>query len=154
MLELGYQFDIVDTDADFSSYAALILPDGSTLSPALQAIVKRLSGFRRQIDPQRHCAAFDPASQTFQLDDIPVRYAGTIRRTELRATRRQPDRLSGSDDELADDYDYVFYGQSHVVRPRPGAKTYGDLRPALFNRTWEHYMGHQHAPAGQSLDAR
>ena len=29
----------------------------------------------------------------------------------------------------------------------------GDLRRALFNRTYEHFMGHQHAPVGERLDA-
>ncbi len=152
MLELGYQFDILDTDAAFDSYAAVILPDGSTLSPALQQSLSAYlaSGGKLILSGT---AALDPASQTFQLDDIPVSYAGMMPTVPSYVRPDASLTLSGSDDELADDYDYVFYGQSHVVRPHPGAKTYGDLRPALFNRTWEHYMGHQHAPAGQALDA-
>jgi hypothetical protein len=37
--------------------------------------------------------------------------------------------------------------------PTEGATTHGDLRRALFNRTWEHFTSHQHAPVGDSLDA-
>jgi hypothetical protein len=54
---------------------------------------------------------------------------------------------------LAADYDYAFYGQSHVVAPLPGATPYGDLRRAYFSRTWHTFMGHQHAPVERSLES-
>lgn len=34
-----------------------------------------------------------------------------------------------------------------------GAECFGEIKRALFNRTWEHFTSHQHAPVGESLDA-
>ena len=42
---------------------------------------------------------------------------------------------------------------AHVVEAVEGAVALGSLKRALFNRTWEHFMGHQHAPVGDALDA-
>jgi hypothetical protein len=53
--------------------------------------------------------------------------------------------------ELATDYDYVFYEQAHQVRPVDGATSHGELRRALFNRSWEHFTSHAQAPVGASL---
>jgi hypothetical protein len=54
--------------------------------------------------------------------------------------------------ELAADYDYVFYDQAYMVEPAAGAQCYGTIKRALFNRTWEHFTSHQHAPVGASLN--
>jgi hypothetical protein len=34
---------------------------------------------------------------------------------------------------------YVFYNRAHLVRPLEGAREHGNLRRALFDRTWEHF---------------
>ena len=43
--------------------------------------------------------------------------------------------------------------QAYLVDPAPGAECHGEMKRALFNRTWEHFTSHQHAPVGESLDA-
>jgi hypothetical protein len=156
LLEMGRQFDVVDPEADLASYPALILPDGTTLDATLQAKLNTYLAVGGRLILSG-TAALDPVSRAFQLDAIPVRY--------IRPLQTQPgylrldDRLLALDDsigltsEMATDYDYVFYDPAHVVEPLPGATRYGDLRPALFTRAWQHFMGHQHAPAGESLGA-
>ncbi|MBI5667649.1 MAG: beta-galactosidase trimerization domain-containing protein [Chloroflexi bacterium] len=156
LLEMGRQFDVIDADTDVSRYAALVLPDGTALDAAFKT---RLSDYLA--DGGRlilsGTAALDKTTGTFQLESVPVRYlrpAPTVP-SYLRLDERLL-ALPGSGgffDEMAADYDYVFYGQSHVVQPLPGATAYGDLRAALFNRSWHHFMGHQNAPAGESLAA-
>lgn len=54
---------------------------------------------------------------------------------------------------MAADYDYVYYDQAAVVKPKDGAEAFGSLKHALFTRTWEHYTSHQHTPVGNALDA-
>lgn len=63
-------------------------------------------------------------------------------------------RLQNS--ELSTEYDYVFYDTAHIVRAHDDEsdiETFGDLKSALFNRTWRHLTSHAHAPVGDSLDA-
>src|ERR687898_1825874 len=48
---------------------------------------------------------------------------------------------------------YVFYNRAHLVRPLEGAREHGNLRRALFDRTWEHFTSHAQAPVGESLDS-
>jgi hypothetical protein len=63
------------------------------------------------------------------------------------------DETLAGETELATDYDYVFYNRAHLVRPLEGARAHGELRRALFDRTWEHFTSHAQAPVGESLDS-
>jgi hypothetical protein len=149
LLESGIQFDIVDESIDLFRYQALFLPDNAVLTKAWLGKVEAYlaNGGRLVVSGT---GALDPVTRKFQLKEIPVEYvapASTIP-SYLRL-----DSYLASQDELADDYDYVYYYQSHLVKPLPGAEAHGDLRAALFNRTWEHYTSHQHAPVGESLHA-
>lgn len=148
-LELGVQFDIIEPQTDFAPYRTLVLPDQARLDDGLRA---RLEAF---LADGGHLilsgtAALDPATGAFTLRQVPVRYeqpAPTVP-AYLRL-----DNFLAAESELAADYDYAFYEQAHQVTPLKGAAVYGELRSALFNRTWEHFMGHLHAPVGASLNA-
>lgn len=155
LLEMGRQFDLIDREADFSRYSALILPDGTLLDSLFEARLDAYlaTGGRLILSGT---AALDPVTGMFQLAVVPVRYQrpAPTRPSYLRAGSAllsvAPDtRLTA---ELDAEYDYVFYGQGHIVTPQTGSQVYGDLRSAMFNRNWQHYMGHQHAPAGETTD--
>jgi len=92
--------------------------------------------------------ALDPANLQFQLDEIPVIYRGT---SPTRPSYLRPDSAMLDGSELAADYDYVFYDQAHLVQPVQGATCFGEIKRALFNRDWDHFTSHQHAPVGDSL---
>ena len=47
----------------------------------------------------------------------------------------------------------MFYNRAHLVSPLEGAKVHGELRRALFDRTWEHLTSHAQAPVGESLES-
>ncbi len=148
LLELGYQFDVIDTEADFSRYPALILPDGIKLDEGKIAKLNAyLSKGGRLI--ASGTATLDE-SGSFRLKAIPAHYqkpAPTI------PSYLRPDATLIGDSELATDYDYAFYEQAHLVTPAAGAVSYGEIKSALFNRTWEHFISHQHAPVGEALHA-
>ncbi|MBI1278094.1 MAG: hypothetical protein GC179_08200 [Anaerolineaceae bacterium] len=149
LLEMGCQFDIVDAEAELSGYQAVMLPDGAVLD---EALVSKLNGYLANGGRLilSGTAGLDASTGQFQLAQIPVRYveAAPTVPSYLRPTAE----MIGSS-ELADDYDYAFYVQAHVVQAVDGAVSHGVLSRALFNRTWEHFMGHQHAPVGESLNA-
>jgi hypothetical protein len=148
-LELRIQFDIVDAQADLSGYPAVVLPDDTPLDHPLKTRLETyLAAGGRLI--LSGTAALDPSRQTFQLDAIPVTY---VRPAPTQPSYLRLDAALVGESELADDYDYAFYDRAHIVQAEEGAMAHGDLRAALFNRTWEHFMGHQHAPVGESLAA-
>jgi len=132
-----------------AGYNAVLLPDGADLSEALVAkLTSYLNEGGRLI--LIGTAALDKAANKFQLPQIPACYVGPAP-TVPSYLRPSAEMISSS--ELAADYDYVFYEQAHVVQAEQGAASDGVLSRALFNRTWEHFMGHQHAPVGESLNA-
>lgn len=149
LLEEGIQFDIADEHVDLSRYPVVFLSDCGKLS---QTGVAKLNGYLARGGKLVTSAtgAYDPQERQFQLEEIPVTYAGLA---PTRPSYLRPDRSMLGGSELADDYDYVFYDQAHLVKPRVGARAAGEIKRAQFNRTWEHFTSHQHAPVGGSLDA-
>lgn len=93
--------------------------------------------------------ALDPDTEEFSLE-APVLYeepAPTV------TSYLHFDEALVGDTELASDYDYVFYEQAHLDSPAGNTTTHGELRRALFNRTWEHFTSHAQAPVSDCLDA-
>jgi hypothetical protein len=149
-LEVAIQFDIVDpSQGSFQDYAALLLPDGMSVNEDLR---ERLESFvsvgGRFI--LGGTAALDAETGEFGLSGVPVDYEGQA--PTVRGYLRLDETLAG-ETELATDYDYVFYNRAHLVRPLEGARAHGNLRRALFDRTWEHFTSHAQAPVGESLDS-
>ncbi|HZT99905.1 MAG TPA: alpha-amylase family protein [Ktedonobacteraceae bacterium] len=149
-LETALQFDIIDPAMTaFSDYKALVLPDGFAVDTPLKAKLEQFiaSGGKLIISGT---AALNLASGKFVLDGMPVTYEAPAPTTP---SYLRLDQALVGDTELATDYDYVFYEQAHQVRPVDGATSHGELRQALFNRTWEHFTSHAHAPVGASLNS-
>lgn len=149
-LETGIQFDIVDpATASFSNYQVLVLPDGAPVDDALRARLEAYLDAGGKL-VMSGTAGLDPRTGMFNLAGVPLAYQEPAPTIPSYLRLDQP--LAG-ESEVATDYDYVFYGQAHLVRPAAGAATYGRLRRALFNRTWEHFTSHAHAPVGDDLHA-
>lgn len=147
-LETGIQFNILDASSpDFSHYKALIIPDGFVIDEPLKT---RLQQFMAQGGKlvMSGKAGFDVTRDAFVLDDMPVTYQAPAPTTP---SYLRLDHMLADGTELATDYDYVFYDQAHMVQPVEGASAYGELRRALFNRTWEHFTSHAQAPVGDAL---
>ena len=148
LLEAGIQFDIVDEQADLKRYGALILPDGSALSADWQHRLREyLSQGGRLV--LSGTAALDPETGAFQLEEIPAVFRGPVETVPsyIRADGLlDGENPPGDPNQIAADYDYVFYEQAYLVEAKPGAVTHGQIRRALFNRTWEHFTSHAHAP--------
>jgi hypothetical protein len=95
-------------------------------------------------------AALDETTGEFQLNDMPVTFLGMV---STRPSYLRLDEHLAREGELATDYDYVFYDQAYLVKPADGSQPFGTLKRALFNRTWEHFTSHRHAPVGGSLNS-
>jgi len=148
LLETGIQFDIVDAFADLSRYQAVFLPDNAYLTPPwVTNLESYLAGGGSLV--VSGTGGLDPVTGQFQLEDIPVTYLG---KAPTRPSYLRLDDNLAKEGELATDYDYVFYDQAYLVEPVECAHAFGELKRALFNRTWEHFTSHQHAPVGDSLN--
>ena len=149
LLESGLQFDIIDEFGDFAAYPAVFLPHQAVVSDALAAKIDAyVAGGGKLV--ASGTASLDPATGAFKVKSIPAEYIGPV---PTQPSYLRLDAAMAREGELATDYDYVFYDRAHLVRPNGGAMSYGLLKRALFNRTWEHFTSHQHAPVGESLDA-
>ena len=135
-LEAAIQFDIIDpSHGSFENYTALVLPDGMSVNEDLRA---KLESYMSAGGKLILCgtAAIDKETGEFGLGGVPVAYEGEA--PTVPCYLRLDEALAG-ETELATDYDYVFYDRAHLVRPLEGAKAHGELRRALFDRTWEHF---------------
>lgn len=147
-LETGLQFDIVDPAAVAPGrYPVLIVPDGIPLDAAsIDAVQRHLDGGGRLVLDGR--AGLDPSTGQSLLDGIPVEYLGEA--PTVPSYVRADATLAG-ERGLATDYDYVLYDGALDVRPTVEAVGHGELRRALFDRTWEHFTSHAQAPVGALL---
>ena len=147
LLESAVQFDIVDPDGELDKYEVVILADKGDIDSLLaDKLHSFLSGGGKVLCSG--VAGLDGSE--FVLDEIPVDYANP---SPTIPSYVRPDETLVSETQLAVDYDYVLYNTAHVVKPVAGAETFGVLRRALFNRTYEHYTSHRHSPVGDYLDA-
>lgn len=141
-LEVGIQFDIIDAEADFSDYPLLVIPDTDKIDDSLLAKINQYLANGGRLMVSGRAGKFD-------FIDNPVRYIETV---PTIPSYLRPDTSQKTNSDIAHDYNYAFYEQAHIVQAQAGVSTYGNISRALFNRTSEHYMGHQHAPVGESLD--
>jgi hypothetical protein len=149
-LEAAIQFDIIDpSHGSFEDYAALLLPEGTTVDGQLRAKLETYMSTGGKLI-LGGTAALDAQTGEFGLRGVPVAYAGQAPTVPVYL---RLDEALASETELATDYDYVFYNRAHLVRPLEGAKAHGELRRALFDRTWEHFTSHAQAPVGEPLDS-
>jgi len=148
-IELGIQCDLVDADADLAGYRMVVLPDGTEVGNGLKTKLDQFVADGGSLIFSG-TAGLDAATKTTCLADSPIRYVG------LAPTRPSYLRTSGIEapaTELAADYDYAYYDQAYLVEAVEGATVYGEIESAYFTRTWDHFMGHQHAPVDRPLGA-
>lgn len=145
LLEEHMLFDLIDRRMDFSRYKLLILADAIRIDDELKGLIDRyLAGGGNLLLTGKSGLRKDRDEFAF---DIGADYFGE--------SPFQPDYLvKKGDRHLFDDkkvsvtfFDaaLVMYMKSQQVKPTTGEVLAG-IRNPYFNRTWEHYCSHQHAP--------
>jgi hypothetical protein len=140
LLELHQQFDVVDADADWSSYKVLVIADRgkptAELTSRLRAYLK--SGGKLLLS---HEALLDTDKQEFALaEEMGVSYKGPLEH-KPGFFRLRPNFLHG-----LKDFEWVMTGGGSSVAPGPLTDTMADAYGAYFNRTPEHFTSHFYAP--------
>ncbi len=146
--ELAIQHDVVDASrVQPGRYALLVVPDDADLSEADAASLDKAvdAGAALLIAGD----ALFHADGSPRLSGAPASRVGTVATTPAYVRPGElADRTSG---ELAADYAYVCYNGALAVHPSEGADTVGLVLPARFDRTWDHFTSHGHAPVSDEV---
>jgi len=136
LLEAHVLFDVLDAAMDFAPYKLLVLPDDVEVVPELEAKLKAyvaeggklfLTG-DSGIDPGRGML-FDVGGEVGELSEYSPDYV--LPNEELRA-----DFVN---------HPMVLYGKSRRLKVTDG-ESLGDVFDPYFNRQYNHFCSHQHAP--------
>lgn len=138
LIEGHYQFDLVDTDADWAAYKVLLLPDKVTMDEALvEKVQAYLEGGGKIIASYESGMGEDLSG--FVLPEIPAEFVGTA--------AYSPDFVTpGELGEGLMDAPHVMYERGMEVTPKPGSTSFGTVSDPYFNREWDHFCSHSHTP--------
>ncbi len=135
--ELHYQFDIVDSQADISRYKLVVLPDEI---PVDDALAKKLNDFVAAGGKilATHRGGLETGTEAFAVD-LGATYEGEA---EFAPVFVVPTDEMGA---TLPKVEHALYLQGSRVAASGGTVLAANRRP-YFNRTWEHYCSHRHAP--------
>lgn len=157
--ELNHQFDIIDTEADFSQYKLLVLVENIPVDETLAAKINAFTaGGGKVIANDR--AGLKPDGSGFAID-LGITYGGEdeyavpflkpgadfgvgLKPTEYacyseRGKNQQPQDVKAED--------MIHDVRGRRVSAKPGSSVIAEMVAPYFNRTWDHYCSHQHAPS-------
>ncbi|MEM8876086.1 MAG: alpha-amylase family protein [Planctomycetota bacterium] len=139
LAELGQQFDLIDSERDFSKYRLIILPEKVTVSPALaKKFEDYVAGGGSLILSYK--SGLNEAGDAFATDLFGVKFNGNA--------EFQPDFLhpEAALMEGLNDTRYVMAQRGVDVTPTDGSEVLAKTERPYFNRTWNTFCSHQYAP--------
>lgn len=138
--ELHLQFDILDSESNFSKYKLLVLPDRI---PANEALVKKLEAYLAAGGKliSTYASMVNDDATAIELDGLGVEYVGKA--------PYSPDFIVPGEEVFAGlkPTGYVMYNEGVELRPANGSKVLAQVETPYFNRTWRQFCGHNHAPS-------
>ena len=138
LLEGHFLFDVLDTEMDFSKYKVLVLPDNILINDSLKAkLDEYLSKGGKLFLTGTSGLARDGSGFLF--------YIGASWHGQ---SEYQPDYVLPNKELRPSfvDSPLVMYLPSQRIKATR-AKSLGEIYDPYFNRTYEHFCSHQHAPA-------
>ncbi len=161
--ELGHQFDIIDSYADFSAYGLIILPDNVSVREDTAVKLRdyadkggKLLGLFESIMEKKELAALfqveEEETQPLTKDGIPKRNVIPGERNEyaeyLKMEKDSPFAAGLKDTE------YVQYRKGYKVRSleNGSAHTEGWTVLSHFDRDWRHFCSHKQTPSSGKVE--
>lgn len=145
LIEGRHQFDFVDTESDWTAYKVLILPD---VVPASPEIIAKLSAFTDQggaLISSYRSALPATGNVSGPLASVIDSVKGDL---DFSPTFLRPNEELSSQSST----DFVMYERGLKVTPVRDATVLAQEAAPYFNRTWDHFCSHAHAPADQLTD--
>ena len=155
MLEdASYQFDVLDSQSDFSAYRMLILPDKIPVNPALAEKLREytaaggkvLMTFESGLNESQTAFSFGPAvllpEQTTDLE-------GNLVRGRFYISNNYADYVlpEGELGQGLHRTEYVMYARGCEVEAKDGAQVMLWGVRSCFDRDYRHYCSHRQAPS-------
>jgi hypothetical protein len=137
LLEGHFLFDVIDTEADFSAYKVLILPDHVRLSPGLVAKARSFVNAGGRVLATGE-SGLSESADAFVLD-FGATWTGV---SDFQPSYFHPAWNPAPLQEAA----FVMYSPSQNINVAENGEAYGYRDDPYFNRTWEHFSSHQHTP--------
>ncbi|MCX7848061.1 MAG: beta-galactosidase trimerization domain-containing protein [bacterium] len=144
LLELHVMFDVIDAEEDFASYKVIVLPDDITLEGELAKKV------RAYVENGGKLLLSGASGMRVDLSGFAV----PLRAEVQGMSEWLPDYVEvqdGLDSEIVR-APFVMYQRAYKVRAC-GAEVLAQARRPYFNRSWERFCSHQHAPYSLEKDA-
>ncbi|WP_130858915.1 alpha-amylase family protein [Gracilibacillus phocaeensis] len=138
--ELSYQYDFIDSAADFAKYKVLVLPDVIPIDDKLKEKIERFLANGGKL-LATYEAGLNKEKSMFMLDKLGVNYQGHA--------PYSPDFIipTGEIGKGLYPSEHVMYMQGSLVEAKPEAKVLEKTIKPVFNRTWEHFSSHLHSPS-------
>jgi hypothetical protein len=138
--EGAYQFDILDSESDFTTYKLLVLPDVIPVDNALQHKVQNYiskGGFILA----SYKSGLTPDGKTFALAEMGVTLVGEA--------PYSPDFLvtKGALAQNLPETELVMYMKGMEVKASSTAEVLMQTNVPYFNREWNHFSSHKHTPS-------
>ncbi|PSW10249.1 beta-galactosidase [Photobacterium rosenbergii] len=140
LVEGGQQFDIIDTQSELENYKLIILPDELPLDEALSQRLENYCNHGGKI-LATYKGGLTPAGDSFASDLFGVKLVGDA---PFSPDFLKPEGYIGQGLRQTE---HVMYQKGLQVDALPGSEVLCETYTPYFNRTWEHYCSHMHAPS-------
>ena len=161
--EAGHQFDIVDSQSDFSGYKVLILPDDIPVDAALKSNIDTylagggslIASFESGMNAEKSEFVLDALGVTL-VDEGPRDRSGELVRGRVYKRGDYCEYIvpQGEIGVGLPPTEHVIYIRGTAVSAEADATVLADITSSLFDRTYEHFCSHRQTPSsGQSAGA-
>ncbi|CAM2867131.1 alpha-amylase [Rariglobus hedericola] len=145
LLETHLPFLVLDENAKWDRFDLIVFPDSFVLTPATIAKAKKflagggklLAAGGALLNADKSAFAIDPGAKLLGRSDSDPDYLVATALTPAVSIRSP----------------VVIHGAAYEVKPTVKTRVLVERRTAYFNRTWEHFCSHQHAPDSPSKAA-
>ncbi|MDR1279568.1 MAG: alpha-amylase [Opitutaceae bacterium] len=148
LLELHQPFLVLDAKAPWTPFDLVILPDSIVFTDELQKKARRYLAQGGRILASG-TSLLDETGQAIALPEAGIRYVGR--------SASDPDYLVATALSAADvpvKSPVVIHGGALEVEPLAKTRVLAERATPYFNRTWEHFCSHQHAPDEPGSEAK
>ena len=154
--EAGHQFDIVDSQTDFSGYKVLILPDDIPVDVALKRKIDEylagggglIASFESGMNAEKTEFALEALGVTL-TDEGPRDRSGELTRGREYERGDYCEYIipTGDIGKGLPETEHVIYIRGTAVAADADATVLAEITPSLFDRTYEHFCSHRQTPS-------
>ena len=154
--ESAQQFDILDSQGDFTQYRVLILPDNVPVDDALRAKLESylaaggslLASFESGLNPQKTAFNLDALGVTVK-DEGPRDLQGELVRGKIYLSHDYVEYIlpRGAIGKNLRQTEYALYTKGMEVTAAPGAEILAAKVLPYFDRTHQHFCSHRQTPS-------